>query len=121
MPSERKRLVAKLDKAVSEYVRQRETECVICGSRERLTNGHLFSRVAYSTRWDTQADGNNHTQCWNCNYRHEFDPYPYFRWFISKFGQERFDQLHLRFVTPRKFKNHELEELYKTVSESIQI
>jgi len=104
----RKRIVQNLDREVSKYVRARDGACVVCGSVDQLTNGHLFSRIAYSTRWDLL---NCHAQCWGCNYSHEYDFYPFQRWFISKFGQEGFDELYSRFKTPRKFSNPELAAL----------
>ena len=107
----RKTLVRNLDKAVSEYIRNRDEYCVVCGSPKNLTNGHLFSRIAYSTRWDVSADGNNHCQCLSCNFKHEFDPYPFSEWYRQKFGEEKYHELHRRYKTVRKFKNYELEEL----------
>ena len=71
--SDRKRLVKKLDKVFSQYIRFRDQRCVTCGSRENLQCGHLFSRTAYSTRWHPR---NAFCQCSSCNLRHEHDPYP---------------------------------------------
>ena len=104
----RKGLVRKLDKAFSEYIRKRDKYCVVCGTRENLTCGHLFSRIAYSTRWD---EGNAFGQCAGCNLRHEHDAYPFTKWFISKFSQDHWDDLHHKYSTIRKFTNHELEAL----------
>lgn len=111
----RKSLVKKLDVAVSLYIRERDQACVVCGSVEKLTNGHVFSRVAYSTRWDTTLDGNCHAQCWSCNFRHEHDAYHYNNWYIIKFGKDRWDELHLRYATPRKYKDFELMDLLNNV------
>ena len=105
----RKSIVKKLDKLVSEIVRARDKKCITCGSTERLTCGHLFSRVAYSTRWDLT---NCWCQCWGCNYRHEFDPYPFQRWFAAKFGQKKLDELWAKFHQVKKFKTFELIELH---------
>lgn len=112
MPTARQKLVKKLDTEFSLYIRERDGHCVTCGSAERLTNGHLFSRVAHSTRW---SELNCHCQCWGCNYRHEFDPYPFLNWFENKFGKEALDELHREFVTPRKYKDHDLQELFEQV------
>ena len=111
----RKTLVKKCDKIVSLYIRARDKYCVVCGSPERLTNGHLFSRTAYSTRWDITKDGNCHCQCWGCNYRHEFDPYPYMQWYRSNFGSKKLDDMHTRFKQTKKYSNVDLEELYEKV------
>lgn len=107
----RKTLVKKLDQAVSLYIRNRDKACVVCGSSERLNNGHLFSRTAYSTRWDVTEDGNCHAQCWPCNFRHERDAYPFNNWYIMKFGKDKWDELHRRYATPQKYKDFELIEL----------
>lgn len=93
---------------VSEYVRARDKKCVVCGSEERLTNGHLFSRTAYSTRWDLR---NCFTQCWPCNYSHEFNPGPYTSWYLDTFGQDAYRQLHKDYGTTKKFKDFDLLEL----------
>jgi len=114
----RKTLVRNLDNAVSRYIRDRDGCCVQCGTTERLNNGHIFTRKNYSTRWDISDDGNCHTQCWPCNYSHGSDQWPYFKWYIDKFGQEKFDELRRRHKTIRKFKNFDLEELLEEIKGS---
>ena len=116
----RKTLVKKLDKIVSQYIRLRDKYCVVCGSGERLTNGHLYSRTTYSTRWDITDDGNCHCQCWGCNFKHEFDPYPYTNWYIEKFGKDKWDELHTKFRTLTKYSNTDLEELYETIKKKYE-
>ena len=113
--SERKKLVAKLDILVSIYIRKRDKCCVCCGSTQKLTNGHIFSRDTYSTRWDIADDGNCHAQCWPCNYRHEFDTYDYHRWYIERFGEEKFAELHKRYREVKKFKDADLELMIEAV------
>ena len=109
----RQKIVDKLDKIVSKIIRERDGACVVCGSTKALGWGHVFSKVAYNTRWDVLPDGNVHTQCWPCNFRHVRDQYPYFSWYIRKFGQDKFDELRRRFKTTKKYKTYELEELYE--------
>ena len=111
----RKTLVRNLDKAVSEYIRQRDKWCVQCGTSENLTNGHIFTRKNYSTRFDISDDGNCHTQCWSCNFSHTYQPYEYYKWYINKFGQKKFDKLYRRHKTVQKFKNHDLKELISEI------
>lgn len=106
--SERKKLVQKLDTIVSLLVRARDKRCVLCGTRLNLTNGHLWSRVAYSTRWYLP---NCHCQCSSCNYSHEFDPYPYQEWFKKKYGEMAYHELYRKFKRSVKFSNIELKEL----------
>jgi hypothetical protein len=56
----RKKLVDKLDKVFSIYIRRRNavddiSECFTCGKKDhwkKLQNGHFQSRKHYSTRWD---------------------------------------------------------------------
>jgi len=105
----RKGIVRKLDALLKEIVVARDGKCVCCGTTQSLTPGHLFSRVAYSTRWDLN---NVFAQCLSCNLRHEYDPYPLTSYFINKFGQSAYDKLHRFYVTPVKYKTYELEELY---------
>jgi hypothetical protein len=113
----RKGLVKKLDTVFSKVVREREKACVTCGSRERLTCGHLFSRQNYSTRWDLD---NGHTQCWGCNYKHEFEWEPYRRWFVETYGQEEYDDLYQRHTQVKKFKDYELEEMITKYKELLK-
>ena len=111
--TKRKRIVRKLDEVVSKYIRLRDKKCVQCKKEEKLTNGHVFSRRAYNTRWDISEDGNCHTQCWGCNFSHGKDNYDYYKWYVEKFGQERFDELRFEFKKTVKFTTTELEELYE--------
>ena len=113
----RKGLVRKLDKVVFELVKQRDRVCITCGSRSNPTSSHLFSRKAFSTRWDLM---NVYLQCWPENFKHTaHDPYPLTRYFIGKFGKRKYDELHRRFVTPRKFKDFELEELHEELTKQL--
>lgn len=102
----RKSLVAKLDKVFSLYIRSRDKECVICHAKENLTCGHLFSRGHHSTRW---MKLNAHCQCTGCNYLHEYDTYPYTRYFIKRYGIEEYDRLHAVYATVQKYKTYDLE------------
>jgi hypothetical protein len=114
----RSTLKTKLDKVVSLFIRARDKKCVICGSTEGLSNGHVFSRTSLNTRWDITPDGNCHAQCWSCNYRHSSrDSYPYFNWYIKKFGQKKFDELHKRFSITTHLKDWQLVELYEQLKE----
>lgn len=74
------------DEVVSLITRKREPACICCGSTEELTNGHLFSRRHYATRFDVTPDGNCHTQCWPCNKRHQSNKDPYTFAFVKRFG-----------------------------------
>lgn len=108
----RKGLVKKLDKLVSQLVVERDGLCVTCGSKKTLGAGHLFSRIAYSTRWDLM---NVYAQCWPCNFKHEHDPYPLTNYFIEIWGRQKLEDLHKRYVTPVKYKDFQLKELYESL------
>lgn len=114
--SPRKKLVRKLDSVFSAYIRQRDQRCATCPQTQNLTNGHLFSRASYSTRWDEQ---NCHAQCSGCNYRHEFDPVPFHKFFIRQFGQYAFDELYRKYRETKKFSNSDLVELIEKYEELI--
>lgn len=105
----RKGWIRKLDKICGDIVKARDKKCVCCGSTQNLTPGHLFSRIAYSTRWDLE---NLFCQCVNCNFRHEVDPYPLMDVAEGILGKKAVEELHKRYVTPLKFKEYQLEEMY---------
>src|SRR3990167_3126534 len=94
----RKGYVRRLDKVVSEIVQIRDARCVTCGSYNSPTAGHLFSRVAYSTRWDL---GNVFRQCLSCNFRHEHDPYRFIEWYRKNYGVAMYNRLHRKYETIR--------------------
>lgn len=101
----RKQLVKKLDNVFSLFIRNRDKKCIVCGSTESLQNGHLFSRVNYSTRWD---EVNSNCQCRSCNMRHEYDFEPYRRAFVEKYGQEKYDLLYFKHKNICKYTNNDL-------------
>ena len=94
-PKQKKRSIKSLkkecDHLMSLYVIQRDKRCIVCGSLKNLTNGHLFTRRYNAIRW---SKINCNSQCLGCNFRHEFDPYPYTHWFLTKYGQDAYDRLH---------------------------
>lgn len=106
--TDRQKAVKKLDDAFSLYIRARDERCVTCGSFDRPTCGHVFTSMAFSTRWDEE---NAYKQCWPCNFKHEFDPYPLTEFTRKHLGQEKYDALHLRYQTTKKYKTFELDEL----------
>lgn len=86
----RKGLVKALDTVVSLIVRLRDKRCVVCGSKEDLTCGHLITRSKYKVRWNLK---NCHAQCRGCNLSHEYNPHPFTQWFISVFGFQDYKDL----------------------------
>ena len=105
----RKGWVRKLDRIVSEIVIMRDRKCICCGTDKKLTCGHLFSRVAYSTRWDLC---NCYAQCIGCNFRHELDAYPMTNKVIELQGVEFVDDLHRQYAKPVILKDFQLKEMY---------
>src|SRR4030043_1358348 len=95
----RKGLVKKLDRLVTDLLLARDKSCVLCGSTKQLGTSHLFSRRAYSTRWDLQ---NCNLMCWKHNFSHMYDTYPYIYWFTEKYGEGALEDLHRKYVTPDK-------------------
>lgn len=122
----RKTLVKKLDKIVGDIVKLRDGKCVTCPiwraqPRRRqwegssiLEPGHLFSRVAYSTRWKLN---NVFCQCRNCNMMHESDPFALTKYFIDKFGREEYEYLHQLYSRPAKFMDVDLEHMHTILKE----
>jgi len=108
----RKGWIRKLDKIVSEIVIMRDRKCICCGTDQKLTCGHLFSRVAYSTRWDLE---NCYAQCLSCNFRHEYDPYPMIQKVSEKHGVGFIDELHSEFVRAVPIKTFQLKTLYESM------
>jgi len=106
----RKGLIKKMDSLVSKYVISRDKRCVLCASTRQLGNGHLFSRRHFSTRWDTQEDGNCQTQCWPCNFKHVRNTYPYQNWYINKFGKSKYDALYRRWNSVSRMTMPQLRE-----------
>ena len=112
----RQRVVKRLDDVTSKYIRERDAKCVQCQTTENLTNGHVFSRRSYSTGWDISKDGNCHTQCWGCNFKHSKDNYDYFKWYVDTFSKDKFENLRFRYKETKKYTTIELEELYEELT-----
>ena len=112
----RQRVVKRLDDVTSKYIRERDAKCVQCQTTENLTNGHVFSRRSYSTMWYISKDGNCHTQCWGCNFKHSKDNYDYFKWYVDKFSKDKFENLRFRYKETKKYTTIELEELYEELT-----
>ena len=112
MKSERKRAVDAADRAFSKYIRARDGRCAVCGSAGSLQCGHIFSRIAYSTRWDEE---NAFALCASDNMAAEYDPWPMLE--AARKGGVALDDLHLRYETPRKYTTGEIREIAKEYEE----
>ena len=89
-PIKKSKLIKECDDLVSKIVRLRDKQCVCCGSRENLTDGHLITRACKIIRWDLT---NNNCQCRGCNYLHEFRHERYTKWWIDRYGKDAYDEL----------------------------
>jgi hypothetical protein len=105
----RKKWVREADKWASLDTRL-HGECVICGSTKNLNCGHLFSRVAYSTRWDST---NLYCLCAGCNMAMENDPViaeALLKHARSCFGEAAIMELHILYESARPVKTWEIRE-----------
>ena len=103
-----KMLEDKVWKLQSRMVRLRDAKCVICGAKEKLTQGHLISTKRAATRYDWQ---NVFCQCASCNFIHQFKPDIFTAWFIRKYGGSAYVELVERSSKAHKFTTEELEAL----------
>ncbi len=104
------KLVHKLDIVLSRYIRQRDTECITCGSTYGLQCGHFIGRTAMSTRFDER---NCNAQCGACNSNEhgDFDAYKYR--IDEKWGEGTADELVRLSKQIKKYDEYELQELIK--------
>ena len=109
--------VLRCDATWSKIVRAVDGACVLCGSTERPTCGHLFSRTSYGTRYHPM---NSWQQDAGCNMRHEHDAYPYNHWFIERFGLTAWDDLHALASRPSRVKTWMLADTWKMMTELLQ-
>ena len=116
--SERKRAVTAADRAFSAYIRARDNHtCVTCGSTQSPTCGHVFSKKNYATRWDEK---NAYCQCWPCNFKHEFDPYPYTQYFLDRYGKVEWEELHMKWSSVTKFTSCQIRLIAQGFKEKAQ-
>lgn len=105
----RKSLVKKLDKALWDLLKEAEPFCVTCNktidSGAKFAPGHYITRGVYALRWDLN---NVHTQCWGCNFKHEYDPLPYTLYLQKRYGPEIFDYFNDKRRVHTKFSNSDL-------------
>lgn len=71
-------------------------------------------------RWDIREDGNCHTQCWGCNYKHSYDNYDYYKWYEERYGSMAFEALRAEYRQTKKRSNVELEELYEYMKNKLK-
>ncbi len=91
----RKSAKAAADKWYNKYIVKRgQGVCVLCGSTERPTCGHVIAKAqGDAVRYDEM---NTFVQCWGHNYEHTFRPHKYISWFIANKGLEAWEELTIR-------------------------
>ena len=109
----RAKLIAKLDKAIGQYIRDRdEYTCQKCGKMVEGSNCHVSHVIPRSAgnalRWD---ENNLKVLCFKCHigWWHK-EPTASGEWFKEKFP-DRWDYLESKRNTMVQFKIHDLQEL----------
>lgn len=110
----RQKAIINADKWFSLFIRKRDKwTCFTCGKvgYEKdgiMQAGHLFTRIAHSTRW---SELNTKCQCRGCNYIHEYDPHVYIIAFIKDHSMEEYENLSTKHHTTCKWTTSELVTL----------
>ena len=97
----RKSAKAAAIKAFNRYIVLRDRRCVTCDKTEHLTCSHLISVTAGDYMRFLQI--NSHCQCRGCNFKHEYKPEDYTRWFLQHYGVDEYEQLCLLKKEIRKY------------------
>lgn len=123
--TKRKKLIEKLDKTFSIYIRRRYSnndiaECFTCGKQDhwkKLQCGHFQSRKHYSTRFgtldenDTITELNCQVQCSGCNVFRYGEQWKFSKNLDTTYFIGLSDQLHQKAKQIAKFDNTDLEML----------
>ena len=113
----RKKLIARLDKVFSQWVRRKDAdhrgyvECWTCGKVlpwSRVDAGHFQSRAKFSTRWDEM---NVKPQCKGCNGFRSGEQFKFARKLDAVYGEGTAQELETLSNTTRKYSVEELEAL----------
>jgi len=123
--STRKRLIDKLDKIFSQYIKLRESknhnsECFTCGKVDhwkKLQNGHFMSRKHLSTRWD---ETNCQVQCAGCNVFRYGEQYKFSVGLNAKYGDGTADAMLQKSRQTLKIDNAELEAKIKYYQDLVE-
>jgi len=116
--TQRKKLVDKLDKVFSIYIRRRYAKndvakCFTCGKQDhwkKLQNGHFQSRKHYSTRWD---ETNCQVQCAGCNVFKYGEQFVFGQNLDIKYGLGTSNDLYIKAKKTVKISTVELQEMIK--------
>ena len=108
-----------LDDLVRQILRLLETYCVTCGANWNLEVSHLFGRAMPATRYDIEADGNNHMQCRGCNRLHNSNHQPYTHWYVTINSREGLERLEARAKSAKSWSHSELETMYSNYQHTL--
>jgi len=78
-------------KAFNKFIVLRDKRCVTCGKTTDLTCSHLISVTAGD--YLRFSELNCWAQCRGCNYKHEYYPEDYTRWFVQRSGYATYEYL----------------------------
>lgn len=126
--SDNARLIAKLDRIFSLYIRLRDSapfhhqafRCISCGQVkpfEQADCGHFFSRRHMATRFD---EDNCWCECRSCNRFSADHLHAYESNLKSKIGEERFSLLEWRAHQTKKWHPFELQQLIAHYTEEVR-
>ena len=120
------RLIAKLDRIFSQYIRLRDSDkdgncrCCTCDCIKpwkEMHAGHYIGREAKNTRWEEQ---NVHGQCPSCNTFHEGRKPEYTLFLQRKYGLQIIGQLVSAGRRTKKWSHIEIEALIRHYQEEIK-
>jgi hypothetical protein len=126
MPTERSKLVKKLDKIFSIYIRIRKTDdsgygnCYTCGSNvfwKECDAGHFMSRACIKTRWDIL---NVQMQCKRCNGFRSGEQFLFSKALDSEYGSGTAERLQEESRITAKFSILHLRELYTSFKNLVE-
>tara|TARA_R110000772_G_scaffold18578_3_gene52521 strand:- start:93 stop:488 length:396 start_codon:yes stop_codon:yes gene_type:complete len=114
--TKRKKLIEKLDRVFSVYIRRRFAkddiaECFTCGKQDhwkKLQNGHFQSRKHYATRWH---ELNCQVQCAGCNVFRYGEQYKFSKNLDLTYYDGLAEKLHIESNKTVKLDNIDLEML----------
>tara|TARA_R110002020_G_scaffold1878_1_gene8609 strand:- start:11409 stop:11831 length:423 start_codon:yes stop_codon:yes gene_type:complete len=123
--TKRKKLIEKLDKVFSIYIRQRYAineiaKCFTCGKKDhwkKLQCGHFQSRKNYSTRFGTLDDDDKITelncqvQCAGCNVFRYGEQYLFAKYLDDTYYNGLSEELYIKSKKIVKLDNFDLEML----------
>ena len=128
----RKKLIARLDKVFSQWVRQScadhrgYVECYTCGRESHwktVDAGHFQSRAKYSTRWMCNPeDGlvNVAPQCRRCNAFRSGEQFRFARRLDADFGEGTAEKIEQMSNQTRKYSSEELEALIEVYNRKLR-